>query len=120
MPIVDVAAKFEPEVLKANKRNEATMHLSLKNVDESKTFWCECDIKVNPPLSLAYDKELNIGHARVGILKPNRSMIKQIKLYTRPNNFPDNYALNITAYVYDEDGAIAERIEYNASIRCDD
>jgi len=119
MPIVDISAKFEPETLKAYKRNEATMHLSLKNPDESKTFWCECDIKVNPPLSLAYDRELNAGHARVGILKPNGNAVKPIKIYTRPNNFPDDYALNITAYVYDEDGAIAERIEHNTSIKCD-
>ncbi|MGD0729215.1 MAG: hypothetical protein ABR981_04020 [Candidatus Micrarchaeaceae archaeon] len=110
--------KFEPAVLKANKRNETTMHLSLASGDQ-KVYWCECDILVSPPLSLAHDKELNIGRTRIGILKPNKKIDKQIKLYTMPNNFPDFYQINITVYLYDEDGVIAERVEQSESIKCE-
>lgn len=119
MATTSISAKFEPAVLKAYQKNEATMFLSLNNSDATKTFWCECDISVTSPLSLAHDKELGMGRTRIGILKPNRSIEKQIKLYTRPNSFPDTYKLNIVAYLYDEDGAIAERVEQNENIRCD-
>lgn len=119
MPVVKVNTKFEPAVMKAYKKNETVMSLSLSSSDSAKTYWCECDITVQPPLSLAHDKELNIGRTRIGILKPNGNLEKQIKLYTRPNNFPDNYNFNITTYVYDEDGAIAERWEHDQTIKCE-
>ena len=118
MATVSINSKIEPDTLKARVNNEAVMHLSLKNEDPEKTYWCECEIKVSPPLSLAHDKELNAGRTRIGILKPNASLEKPIKLYTRPNNFPDEYKFIVTAYVYDEDGAIAERVEKPESIRC--
>jgi hypothetical protein len=119
MPAVSISARFEPDVLKAYTKNEATMYLSLKNVEGSKAYWCECEISVKAPLSLAHDKDLNIGRMRVGILAPGAAKEKQMKLYTNSNNFPDEYTLGITAYVYDEDGAIAERVEQSCSIKCE-
>lgn len=119
MAVVSISTRFEPAVLKAYTKNEAAMHLSLKNADTAKTYWCECEISVKAPLSLAHDRDLNIGRTRVGILKPGDSKEKQVKLYTNSNNFPDEYSLSITAYVYDEDGAIAERVEQNGSIKCE-
>ncbi|MGI0100761.1 MAG: hypothetical protein ACREBH_03550 [Candidatus Micrarchaeaceae archaeon] len=118
MPIAKVETKFNPESLKANKRNEATMYLSV-TANDSKAYWCECDITVSPPLSLAHDKELNIGRTRVGILSQNRIIEKPVKLYTRPDNFPDSYPVSVTTYLYDEDGAIAERLEQRESIKCE-
>jgi hypothetical protein len=119
MPIAKIETRFEPMSLKANVKNEATINLSVKLTEGSGTYWCECDIIVKPPLSLAYDKELNIGRTRVGILKPNQKLEKQIKLYTRPNNIPDNYPVLVTLYLYDEDGAIAERMETSEPIKCE-
>ncbi|MDE1871632.1 MAG: hypothetical protein KGI06_05345 [Candidatus Micrarchaeota archaeon] len=119
MPIVKVETRFEPKSLKANNRNEAVMYLSVSADENSKIYWCECDIVANSPLSLAHDKELSIGRTRVGILKPGSRLEKQIKLYTRPNNFPDSYPVSVTTYLYDEDGAIAERMEQNESIKCE-
>ena len=119
MPVVSISMRFEPAVLKAYARNEASVHIMLKNTDAAKTYWCECDILVKPPLSLAHDKELNIGRSRVGILKPGGERDKELRLYTSPNNFPDEYGLTVTAYVYDEDGAIAERTEQAGSIKCE-
>ena len=118
MAIAKVETRFEPESLKANRKNEAVMYLTITSSD-SNIFWCECDITVNPPLSLAHDKELNLGRTRIGILKPMQKLDKQIKLFTRPNNFPDNYPITITTYLYDEDGAIAERLENSEPIKCE-
>lgn len=119
MPLSKLQTKFDPSVLKAEKKNEATMYMTVSSQEQQKVFWCECDILVSHPLSLAHDKELNIGRTRVGILKPGKSIEKQIKLYTRPNNFPDYYQIGITVYLYDEDGAIAERVEHSESIKCE-
>lgn len=119
MPNVKLETKFEPEVIKANKKNEITMHMSLSAADGHKTYWCECDIIVSAPLSLAHDKDLNMGRTRIGILKPAKKIQKQIKLYTTPNTHPDYYPISITAYLYDEDGAIAERAEQSENIKCE-
>lgn len=119
MTIPKLETRFEPEVLKANKKNEATMYLTVTSDGNQQHYWCECDINVNHPLSLAPDKELGLGRTRVGILRPNKRIEKQVKVYTRPNNFPDNYSVKITVYLYDEDGAIAQRFEQNEIIKCE-
>ena len=95
------------------------MFLSVSISESQKDYWCQCDILVNSPLSLGHDKELNAGRTMIGILRPDRRLEKQIKLYTRPNNFPDSYDINITAYLYDEDGAIAERLVQVEKIVCE-
>lgn len=119
MATIDLTTEFEPQVLKAYTRNEAVMKITMKSLDQARTFWCECDINVKPPLTLAHDKDLGVGRTRVGILKPNGEIMKPIKLYTSTNNFPDEYPISITAYVYDEDGAIAERLEFAKSVKCE-
>ena len=119
MPIASISMRSEPAVLKAYARNEASMHIMLKNTDPVKTYWCECDVAVKAPLSLAHDKELGIGRSRIGILKPGGEREKELRLYTTPNNFPDEYTLTVTAYLYDEDGAIAERTEQAGSVKCE-
>lgn len=119
MPNAKVETRFDPVSLKANNKNEATMYVDVQSTNDSKTYWCECDIAVSPPLSLAHDKELNMGHTRIGMLKPKGKLEKPIKLYTRPNNFPDDYPVSITAYLYDDEGAIAERIEQSEKIKCE-
>ncbi len=118
MAKMQVTVKFDPQTLKSYKRNDVTMNLTLENVDESKLYWCECEIAVKSPLSLAIDCELDAGRARIGIVKPSEGKSKQIKLYTRPSNFPDSYKVGITTYVYEDDGTIAERLEQTESIVC--
>ncbi len=119
MAKVQVAVKFDPQTLKAYSRNEATMHLVFESVDSLKQYWCECEIAMKSPLSLAGDRELDAGRTRVGIVRPNESKSKQVKIYTRPINFPDSYKVNITTYVYDDDGTIAERLEQTENIVCE-
>lgn len=116
---IDLSIAFEPEQFKAYTRNENEMKLKFNNMG-SGTFWCECEINVASPLSLASDKELNSARTRVGILKSGSALEKRVKLYTRPNNFPDDYKVKITSFLYDEDGAIAERKESEATIKCEE
>ena len=111
MAKMQVTVKFDPQTLKAYKRNDLAMNLVFNNVDDEKQYWCECEIAVKSPLSLAVDRELDAGRTRAGIIGPGESRNKLVKLYTRPINFPDNYRVKITTFVYDDDGAIAERIE---------
>jgi hypothetical protein len=115
---VEIEVAFNPSKLRAFAKNEAQMSIVLKNLDAEKTYWSECEVVLAPPLSLSHDSELNMGRTRIGILKPTGTASKQVKLYTRPNNYPDNYNLAVTAYVYDEDGAIAERVEKKIEIQC--
>lgn len=117
MAKVEISARFEPEVLKAYSKNDATLIIIVKNLGGT-PYWCECDVNVKHPLSLAYDKELATGRTRVGILRPNGTIEKKIKIFTVPNNFPEDYQVSMTAYVYDEDGAIAERLEKSEAVPC--
>jgi hypothetical protein len=115
----EVKVDFEPKKLKAYSKNEARMDISVTSTDNG-TYWCECDVMLSPPLSLSHDSELTTGRTRMGILKPSSALKKPVRIYTRPNNFPDNYNVNVIAYFYDEDGAIAERMESRTSITCAD
>ena len=119
MPAVKIETRFEPGSLKVNRRGEVTMHLSISTEDGHKTYWCECDINVKPPLSLAHDKELDLGRTRIGILKGKQQYRKADTALHRPNSYADTYPVSITAYLYDEDGAIAERVVQEEGIRCE-
>lgn len=120
MTDLEIKIEFAPVKLKAYSKNDAMMNIIVRNMSDVKTYWSECDVNIAPPLSLSHDSEMNVGRTRIGILKPSGIAKKQVKLYTRPNNFPDEYKVGIIAYIYDEDGAIAERIEHKASIICGD
>jgi hypothetical protein len=115
----EIKIDFEPKKLKAYSKNEAFMRVSVISNDEN-TYWCECDVMLSPPLSLSHDSELTTGRTRMGILKPSGTLSKPVRIYTKPNNFPDNYNVNVIAYIYDNDGAIAERVESRASVVCEE
>lgn len=117
MTNVEIQTEFTPKRMRAFWRNEVQALVTLKS-SSSVTYWGECEIKVVSPLSLAHDSEMNIGRTRMGILKPFGSANKTVRLYTRPNNYPDEYQFTITAFIYDEDGAIAERVEKKIGIEC--
>ncbi len=114
---IEASVSFEPDSLKAFSKNEVEMKISVKG-DGARTYWCECDINAKAPLSLAHDMALENGRIRIGILKPSGEASKSVKLYTLPNNFPDEYMLKLTVYVYDEDGAIYKRIDSTKPISC--
>jgi len=114
---IEIGISFMPEKLKAFTKNEVQMNIEVKN-SGTEIYWSECDVALAPPLSLSHDSELNLGRTRIGILKPGQLLNRQVKLYTRPNNYPDDYKFSIIAYIYDGDGAISERLEKRLSIPC--
>jgi hypothetical protein len=119
MAMVKIDMKFEPEVLANTTRSEITAKLTVSSESE-KEHWCECDITVSPPLSLAPDKTLNLGRTRIGILKKGKKPLeKTVKIYMAPHMAKHDYLVNVTAYLYDEDGAIAERMDTSQAIRCE-
>ncbi len=118
MNVVELNVDFEPQSLKSNMKNEFFIILRLKNTTNTDNFWCECDINVIHPLSLAQDKELAAGRTRIGIITGNETSEKRVKIYTRPNNYPDKYKIKITAYIYDKEGIIAQRIDREEKIEC--
>jgi hypothetical protein len=116
---INLSVTFEPEQLRAYSRNENEMKLKFENSGTG-TYWCECEVAVESPLSLAHDKEMNAARTRVGILKPGSTLEKRIKLYTRPNNFPDDYKVKVTSFLYDGEGVIAERSESETLVKCEE
>lgn len=118
MTIIKIDAAFEPDFLVSNKKSEVTLRLGI-SADTEKEHWCECDIVVNQPLSLAPDKPLNLGRTRVGILKKGRKVEKVIKLYMSPHLAPRDALVSITSYLYDEEGTIAERFDTSHTIKCE-
>lgn len=108
---------FEPATVKANTKNEVSMTLKLSTSDD-KALWCECDIYVKYPLSLAYDRELKAARSRLGLVKPDRTIEKKIKLYTMPNNSEGQYLVGVVTYAYGEDGVIEDRQQRKAELDC--
>ncbi len=117
MADAEIRVEFAPNRLRAFRNNDTMATVNVKN-NSKNTYWCECDITVSSPLSLSQDSQLDVGRQRIGIIGPGETSGKRIRLYTRPNNYPDNYKFEIRAFLYDKDGAIAERIESRASIMC--
>lgn len=117
MTNLSIKTILEPSALKAYSRNEASLSLEILNQNKQ-VLWCESEINVTSPLSLAFDYELNRGFVRIGIMESNKIKKKKVNLYTRPNNFPDDYKLNILFFVYDSDGVIFERIEHQVIVPC--
>ncbi len=118
MQNAEIVIELTPAKLKAYARNELQMTVALRNLSDTATFWGECEVNVVSPLSLAPDTELNTGRMRIGLMNPLESASKVVRLYTRPNNFPDEYSVSVVAYIYDKDGAIAERIEKRSTVLC--
>lgn len=114
--ITDVT--FEPKVSKANNTNEVYMLIKTELGDSEGTYWCECDIETESPISLAADRELNVGRRRIGILMPGKPINQRVNLYTKQISFSGNYKIKIVVYVYGETGAISDRIEKVMNLQC--
>ncbi len=85
-----------------------------------KAYWCACEIQVKSPLSLSHDAFLDKVGMRVGILSPSKKSIeKQVKLFSTPSMSTNDYLITVTTYLYDEEGAIAERHDTSEVIKCE-
>ncbi len=118
MSDITIAASFDPATIKAHTSTSVLMNLVLKS-SASSYYWCECDIEVEQPLSLAPHKELTKGRQRIGIIKPSASVSKRVNIYSDYTNFQSSYLVKITAYMYGEDGTISDRIEMSAQLLCE-
>ena len=118
MPQNTIDIRFESTLPSASLRNEVYMIMEVKNCDAAKTYWCECEINVKPPLSLSHDGGLDRGKTRIGIITPLSSRTKKVKIFAPPNNQSDSYHLGVIAYMYDEEGAISERLERREDVKC--
>ncbi len=107
---VDIKLDFAPKAFSSGARNELIMTISISSGD-AQPHWCECDIEVKAPVSLAPDKELTFGRTRVGIVSTARQISKPVKIYTTNAVVDGDYTIEIIAYLYDEDGAISVRKE---------
>ncbi len=116
---IKVDTRLEPVSLKANTIDEASLMLCVSAENDQRTYWCECDIKVKPPISLAHDRQMSEGRTRIGILNPGKRIERKVKVFTRRSSTPDDYPVSIVTYFYDEEGVIAERVEQKETVKCE-
>ena len=110
--------RFPPIRMVAYMRNEVEMEISARN-DGAEPRWVECDLSIPEAISLAPDRMLSRGRIRIGIVLPREKLEKKVKIYGGASSYPDTYALRLTFFCYGRDGAIAERSEIRADLRCE-
>ncbi|MEM4348418.1 MAG: hypothetical protein QXN37_02510 [Candidatus Anstonellaceae archaeon] len=81
--------------------------------------WVECDVSVPEAISLAPDRQLSKGRMRVGIALPGGKASKKVKIYGGAGSYPDTYTIRLTIFGFGADGAIAERYDLKADLRCE-
>ena len=116
--MLNPSTHFSPIRLSAYVRNEVEMDAAVRNEGDSPR-WIECDVSVPDAISLAPDRPLPKGRIRIGILLPGGRISKKVKIYGGASSYPDTYAIRLTFYGYGSDGAIAERCEMKAELRCE-
>jgi hypothetical protein len=117
MADIEAVINVIPERLKALAFNEADVHISLENKGEN-IYWIECVAEIPHPISFAPDRKLYMAKTLIGILEKKGTKDKRIKLFTDHAVTPGSYNIKLTFYVYDGDGAIADRIEIYKNIEC--
>ncbi len=108
-----------PEHMKAFSFNEAEMKITLSTNGES-ACWVEATVAVPRPLSLAPDRSLETGKMLFGILSNGAEREKRVKIFANGDVYPNIYSVKITLFIYDESGAISERMEISKDIECSD
>lgn len=119
MSNITISTNFNPKTIKANTTSEISMDIMIKLMDEKNSYWCESDIEIEEPLSLAPHKRLSKGRRRMGIIKSGSDISQKINIYSDSTNFPNEYNLKVITYVYGEDGTIVERIETPTTLSCE-
>ena len=117
MPEINATLDILPEKIKPFAFKELDMSLKVDTKEEGR-YWLECIFDVPTPLSLAPDKELQNGKVLIGILDKENPREKKVKICAANDVYPDTYKIRATLFVYDSDGAIAERKEYAKELEC--
>lgn len=119
MSNIKISTTFNPTIIKANTMSEVSMNLIIKSSDEDTIYWCESDIEIEEPLSLAPHKRLSKGRRRIGIIRSHSEISQKVNIYSDSTNFPNGYNIKIITYVYGVDGTIVERIETPTTLTCE-
>jgi len=112
------STRFSPIRMVAYSRSEIEMEVSVRN-DGAEPLWVECDLTIPEAISLAPDKLLSKGRIRVGIVMPGEKLSKKTKIWGGASSYPDTYRLRLTFFGFGKDGAISERAEARADLRCE-
>jgi hypothetical protein len=113
-----VKMTFSPEIIDRTKAEEVNVNLEFNAPSVKKEYWCECVVTVKAPLSLSHDAPLEKGQHKVGILGPkNKTIMKQIKLFSVPSMHSIDYLVTVTTFLYDEEGTIADRHDTSEVIK---
>ena len=116
--LLRMTTHFFPMRLIAFRRNYVEMEVTVLNKG-SEPYWIESDIEIPDPISLAPDKHVTRGRARLGIVFPNRELSKRIKIYGGMGSYPDTYKIRMTFYGFDTRGVISIRADKKATLRCE-
>ncbi|MDE1825206.1 MAG: hypothetical protein KGH61_00785 [Candidatus Micrarchaeota archaeon] len=117
MPEITVQMVSSAEKIRAFTYNEIELNLKIA-IAEQDPYWVEAVYEVPAPLSLAPDKSLPTGKGLIGILQKDSAKEKRVKIFAGSEVYPSTYKVKVTLYVYDKDGAIAERKEYSKELEC--
>ncbi|MDE1855674.1 MAG: hypothetical protein KGH49_00315 [Candidatus Micrarchaeota archaeon] len=117
MPEINAALALTSDKIKAFTINELELNIAVGTAD-TEPYWVECVYEVPMPLSLAPDKSLLTAKSLVGIISVEAQKEKRVKIYSRNDVYPSVYTIKATLFVYDKDGAIAERKEYTKELEC--
>ncbi len=119
MAMIKLHTEFFPLALRAQTRSNVELRVVLENTSD-KFLWVELDVSVPNEISLSPVKELTLGKARFGILKPGQLKEKKIKIYSGVKTVKYEYKIQLTLLAYDEDAVIADRKEENVYLRAED
>ncbi|BCS90790.1 MAG: hypothetical protein ARM1_0247 [Candidatus Micrarchaeota archaeon] len=101
-----------------NNNREITIVLQARNNTE-KLYWCQVAVKTFGGVTLLPSDDVSKVEVRLGILKPNTTKEKQLKIFLKKDyNITEGSMpiLNATALFYDEDGVIDARVERGIAI----
>ncbi|MCC7552325.1 hypothetical protein KO317_01505 [Candidatus Micrarchaeota archaeon] len=116
--LLSIKASFFPIRLIAYTQNDVEIEVTIQNNTED-IYWTECDVELPEAISLSKDKKLIKGRSRVGIVGPDASVTKRIKIYGRESSYPDLYTIKLTAYGFDQEGKIQTHSNKSVKLRCE-
>ncbi len=80
-------------------------------------LWLEAEVRVEPGMSFALNKNINSGRFRLGICEGRDTLSKSIKLYTGHNVRPYLYKCNVSVFAFDKNGISAGREDKHTLIK---
>ena len=117
MPEINTTLALTQDKIKAFTINELELKMQV-GTDSTEPHWVECVYEVPMPLSLAPDKSLLTAKSLIGIIGAQMPKEKRVKIYSKNDVYPSTYTIKATLFIYDKDGAIAERKEYTTELEC--